>query len=816
MFPHPSGLPRPGGSNDQPVFAVSGTGLLLALLFFLAFPGDIPAHGNLDPVTTVGYDTGNALLFLNVENIDDLWNFVEKWEIEGARFPHIYPPDLVIGDVPFDLERSIEGDRRVAELCRKPARPRMGKRADRWRLVTESWNRELEPRETSTKTVMDFNDILIPPVDISTRPLPKRADGADPKVYGCAYGADFYQTSEFIMGKVAVGVILPDGPGYAYDEDGIIYAHEGVRGAMQFWVDNVRYPGVRFVYRYHTMVPTTRNFQTIDPMSREAEWVEESMGHLGYTFGTGKNNSVPIVNGPVYEFIDSMRVQMRTEWGICTFIISASNGFGAGYTAYAHLGGPHLVCPSGHKGEITGRGYSLADLIIHESGHLFWALDEYYPGGTTSPCHERSGYLGILNLNSRNVDYTCRGIPKVPCTMNIPSSNVCKYTLGQMGVWDTDDDIIPDILDTHPYVRADELPDTITTVYPEIHGVAAVMPVINQCIGGSQAAEWSDKTFGNRNNITFNTIEHVIYRIDNAMTADDEELWLLADPEGGWGGDSLRIHFTFVPDSLTGGDHTIAIRGVNTTGNVSRWGEERIELFVKAIALHDFTAEPDFEGKVRLSYRIRGAAFDADATLYRRSPGGEEVVISRFNLQDDSIRNLYDSGFDSGTAFTYRLEASALGMTWNWSTDVISPAYIATHQYLSRIEPHPFRPSSGENLKISVRVPRGEILPRTSSGTGKPGGSTYTPNPGSSGAPQFVTRSAANYKNVRVDIHIYNLAGRFVKKLARFEAPEGFPETMVEWDGTNTRGEKVASGMYFILLKAGDDVWETRKVLLVP
>ncbi|MFH1679684.1 MAG: hypothetical protein ABIH26_03460 [Candidatus Eisenbacteria bacterium] len=787
----------------------------LACLFLLL--GSVPA-GSALPFREIPEgtyrpgDTGNALLLLRVGSIDELWEFVGEWEDAGARFPHVYPPNLLIGDVPAAIEGRVRADSRVAELHRKPAAPELSKASGDERLLIDSWNRELEegPPEPA-KLGTDFEDLVLGPAYVPPDDSPGKRQGGLERRYGSAFGTSMIQTSELLMGKVAVAVVLPDGPGTTYSDPEISTVYAKVRGAMDFWSSSVGYPGVRFVYDVRRFVPTSHNFQTTPPHLGQKEWVEEVMNALGYDLFVKGTEF-----GPVYEYLDSLRIDMRCEWGVCFFIPKVSYFTGAGYTAYAYLGGPFLVVPSGINGRVTPHGtgsMDLSHLIIHEFGHLFWALDEYPAGGTSQPCHAISGYLAIRNSNSLNHDYYCE--PHVPCCMDVPAPYVCRFTLGQMGFWESENppDGIPDVLDTHPFVYADSLPDTVLVVDPEIHGIAAVMPVINQAFGGGSGAAKTEEETGGRPNITFNSIEHVIYRIDDQVNEDEEPLWFYGDPEGGFGGDSTRVHFTFRPRGLTGGPHTIRIKAVNTVGNQSTWGENRQSVFVKAIALHDFEAMPDYDGRVRVSYKIDGMAFGAVASLYRRGNDGIEELIYTHTLADDSDMILFDERPMPGEHYRYRLEARALGARWDWAAEVTSPAHITRGEHISLVTPNPFRTST----MISIKVPRGDLSDRPGGGGGgKPGDAPPDPyNPNTGNAPQLTAASQGRYKIVRVELDIYDAGGRRVRHFPPIHSYEGFHPEPYVWDGTDDSGRLVSQGVYFARMKAGDDIEETRKIVFI-
>ncbi|MBI1923047.1 T9SS type A sorting domain-containing protein [Candidatus Poribacteria bacterium] len=72
-------------------------------------------------------------------------------------------------------------------------------------------------------------------------------------------------------------------------------------------------------------------------------------------------------------------------------------------------------------------------------------------------------------------------------------------------------------------------------------------------------------------------------------------------------------------------------------------------------------------------------------------------------------------------------------------------------------------------------------------------------------------------KAAHVTIEIYNMAGRLVRMLDLGDQPAGTYLTRSRaayWDGRNDRGERVASGIYFYTLKAGEYTATRRMVIL--
>ncbi|RPJ44005.1 MAG: hypothetical protein EHM19_07510, partial [Candidatus Latescibacterota bacterium] len=370
-------------------------------------------------------------MLVRAADIDDLWAFVEAWEKEGARFPHVYPPDVLIGRVPARVEDAMRADARLVRVYRKGGAPGLepsGKEMDRVGLLAASWfaERRAEDLPELPATGRPAEPLVIPPLafDKSSPPLPD----LEGKTYGRAFGANYIQTSEWMLGKVAVGVVLPDCPGNTYSRADIASVLESVRGALDFWASRVDViPYVRFVYDVRSGVRTDMDFMNRPPRIDEEVWVPEILGKLGYESRIGGDPT-----GAVYDYVDSLRTGYRSEWGIC-FIIPKVPAFRSSYDAYSHFGGPFVCAPAGvlkDEGRLVGGTVWLSHLLIKQTGHLFWALDESCFSGSCVPCHVRSGYLNIYNKNSMNRDYYCAP-HHVPCAMETPTAHLCEYTLAQ-------------------------------------------------------------------------------------------------------------------------------------------------------------------------------------------------------------------------------------------------------------------------------------------------------------------------------------------------------------------------------------------------
>ncbi len=66
--------------------------------------------------------------------------------------------------------------------------------------------------------------------------------------------------------------------------------------------------------------------------------------------------------------------------------------------------------------------------------------------------------------------------------------------------------------------------------------------------------------------------------------------------------------------------------------------------------------------------------------------------------------------------------------------------------------------------------------------------------------------------NIVISLNIYDISGRLIKTLAK--GIPGAGSYFVIWNGKDTRGKKVPSGVYLYTLRAGSYI-ETKKILLI-
>jgi len=343
----------------------------------------------------------------------------------------------------------------------------------------------------------------------------------------------YLETSEYLIGDIAVGIIFLDSNG-AIDPstEDWTYARESqvvseIRGGLSWLATYNPNAHVSFVYDIHYRVPTS--YEPIKhPYWYQQYWISEAMTHLAYP-GT-------YYWSQVRNYINNLRDIFNTDWAFAIFLVDsyydADGKFTDGYAAYSYLGGPFLVMTYDNDGYGIG---NMDWVSAHETAHIFYATDEY------DNVVEYSGYL-----NAPDTQYTTSCLMGQPIIF-LPWS-ICVNTQRQFGWRDSDDDGIQDIVDTFPNTVLNPYsPDPTINSTLKYTGSASEVPYPNH------------NPYGTGKNVTINVITRVEFRIDYGA-------WIKANATDNIFDEAVE-DFTFITPPLSPGMHTIEARGFNSVGN---------------------------------------------------------------------------------------------------------------------------------------------------------------------------------------------------------------------------------------------------------
>ncbi len=316
----------------------------------------------------------------------------------------------------------------------------------------------LEPRVSAAVGVdldpfQGRNDAF-PPIRLGSSPLRNRiARGG--MLQGLPFGARWFDTSEFMIGRVAVSILFPESDGttdpnrYNWTpalRDSVI--RSAVRGLAK-WNGFAASHGIALSFAIEVHAGLATRYEPIDrTVAEEDNWIEDVLaGYAGY-----RSDALTLE----YDVANATRSRLGAQWSVLLFAVQndtdPDGAFPDGYFSHARLGGPFFVTPVNNMNSTSA---TLDFYIEHEIAHSFWALDEHFPSNGWWSCQLTTGYFNQPNSNSVVPAPGYCGYRR-GCLMyaNYPDS-LCDFTQRQIGWADLDGNGIPDLIETHPAVFPD-------------------------------------------------------------------------------------------------------------------------------------------------------------------------------------------------------------------------------------------------------------------------------------------------------------------------------------------------------------------------
>jgi len=458
----------------------------------------------------------------------------DRIDAAGGRAHHVFPPHVLFADAP---ENSIPQGEVLLSAAGPVDTMRVAGFGPEAAAAAYAWNARFWPALTAVGQGKPLaGDARRKPFSVSQ--LSSAAVGS-----AAPLGAGRYETSEFMIGKVAVAIILPESQGALSTENWSASRQnevvQAIQAAMEWWRQRRPTANLQFLYELKFSIPT--QYEPINLAGTQEElWISQVMAYLRYTESDYFEQ--------VYSYVNGLRNRLNTHWAVAFFVVDSLNDADGEFSdadfAYAWLGGPFAVMT--YDNDDYGIG-GMAPTAAHELAHLFYALDEY---SGSDPASERSGYFNALNGNAEDGGQT-----NVACLMRgqvtpYNQGAVCNFTHLHVGHRDLDSDGIEDILDVPPtgtLIPYSPDPTTSTTLTYSGSGTVSTLP--NQ----------------NPNSLTQPPPAITLDLIAGAEFQVDGAAWQAAQPSDG-AFNSPQESFTFAA-TLTPGTHTIAARVRDTTQN---------------------------------------------------------------------------------------------------------------------------------------------------------------------------------------------------------------------------------------------------------
>ncbi|MFQ6088996.1 MAG: CARDB domain-containing protein, partial [Candidatus Methanofastidiosia archaeon] len=511
-----------------------------------------------------------ALILLETNEINVMKDAINFIQSKDGRIIHVFPTHILIGEIPLFLDGEIIGKKSIIKIYREVVDPSLFEDYGRAAIFgATSWNNNIMGLE-ETGLVQGFQDPG--PIENDVRKVPY-AEAAEESL-AAAYGAGYWDTSEFMIGSIAVGIILMESNGSAENwstsrENQVI---SEIQNAMNWWNARESDAHLSFVYDIQTGVPTS-----VEPIqtssTNDDTWINHAMDY----FGIASDYYLTRVR----TYNNDLRDTYGTDWAITIFVVDSLNDadgeFTDGAFAYAYFAGPNLSSGPCIIMTYDNDGYTITYMdavAAHEFGHGFYAMDQYASSGCT--CTESSGYHNTPNQNCENSCSSDVGSIMRGGISGYLNGQVDTYARQQIGWKDTDGDGILDILDFEPNTTlAEHLPDPTTDDTPTYTGTASTTQTLN-----------NQNPMGQGNDITVNKIVSVQYRLREGTNPFSG--WIDATPTDG-AFDEVQEDYTFVTSSLPPGTYTFQVRAQNTSTNWETSYPEDVLTILPSTPMPDLT-----------------------------------------------------------------------------------------------------------------------------------------------------------------------------------------------------------------------------------
>lgn len=208
----------------------------------------------------------------------------------------------------------------------------------------------------------------------------------------------FDETSEYMMGNVAVLVVFVNDLRSTWKSDEVSRAMEDVSYALIFWENEAKKNNIPLKF---SIVSTSAYTEYIPAQMSKKDhyiWVSDVLGGLGYK-GTDSIHTARLL-------ANDLRKDSHSDWSFIIFMVKDTNwyNFNNEVAGFALLGGPYAVIS--WKPAETGlpipliKGLDILKLneavIAHEVGHIFYATDEY------DDVLQKSGYFASYEKEDSN------------------------------------------------------------------------------------------------------------------------------------------------------------------------------------------------------------------------------------------------------------------------------------------------------------------------------------------------------------------------------------------------------------------------------
>ncbi len=326
---------------------------------------------------------------------------------------------------------------------------------------------------------------------------------------GLPFGATAADTAEYMLGDVVVSVVLMESDGSIDDDTEqwtatqIQTVKDEVEEGLSWWTETLSLYSDKHALEFE--VDYTYADQPIatgyEPISRPSDdfilWIEDF-------FAESNVASPSSFSENIRQFNHQQRLAHDADWAFTIFVVNAEADpddrfdlAGSFRRAFSYAGGRFFVMPHSRP----------ASTVAHETGHMFWAFDEYASG---EPYASSRGYYNVQNTNGAmgNPHPEQREVSIMDSPRAAYDDHLISRSAAEIIGWrDSDGDGIFDVLDVPHTLSGTGSFDELTRTYHFV-GNSSVQTLTNQ------------NSHGTGGDITLNRITQIQYRVDDGAWQD--------------------------------------------------------------------------------------------------------------------------------------------------------------------------------------------------------------------------------------------------------------------------------------------------------
>ncbi len=547
-------------SADPPSEADKITASLKYFIFFIIFILFISVIFNYKNTNASVILNKNVLVVLNEDNRDEMNDIIKIVEDKKGKIAHRFENNGFILDYQKEIVAILDNDSRIKNIYSNKIDD-VNSYSEDYQLMFNVWNK-------SFNQTVDLKENDFKPINDDALSFPKILRNNNIGGPGeSSYGASFYDVAEYMAGKVSVAIILPESiGGYDASTENWDAARETqvvseIQSGLNWWFEQAKKRNINLTFTYHSYFGRTddRAKTSYEPINRtsftgtaqQGLWINQIMSNFNYQSDDYFYNTLA--------FDNDMIKNDNSDWGFTIFVTDSKNDadgdFQDGKFAYSYYGGPFMVMT--YDNDVYGIN-NMEAIVAHETGHTFYALDQYY--AANQDCTKTAGYIGAPNQNS---EYNSNS---GGCAINELSimrggvypyqqNSLDKYAAEQIGWRDSDGDNIIDILDVQPVIAITSREENSNGTYT-VSGRATVGKMKN-------VNPYTDSVHNyysvDPNNTTINKISNIWYQLSSG---DWQAVPAL---DGNY--NSGEENFKFTVSGLNQGSHDINIKVQDSSGN---------------------------------------------------------------------------------------------------------------------------------------------------------------------------------------------------------------------------------------------------------